>query len=173
MGFVTGFGLAPSVRGTTSRALLHVSDWLPSIVTGMLGLKVHSPEHAPALDGINSWKAIAEGGPSNRTEILINLCPEFSVLAGGQVRYGWQQSALLLDFAQQQHNAQPLGQITGVMKLIWGLPGDEDMPTCKAPGCKNGWQRPPMLHNASWPAPEPPEIASFSPGIWLFNLTEV
>ena len=111
--------------------------------------------------------------PSNRTEILINLCPEFSVLAGGQVRYGWQQSALLLDFAQQQHNAQPLGQITGVMKLIWGLPGDEDKPTCKAPGCKNGWQRPPMLHNASWPAPEPPEIASFSPGIWLFNLTEV
>jgi hypothetical protein len=59
----------------------------------------------------------------------------------------------------------------GVVKLIWGLPGDEDAPTCKAPGCKNGWQQPPALRNASWPAAEWPENATFSPGVWLFNLT--
>ena len=76
------------------------------------------------------------------------------------MRYGWQQSALL-------------ALVNGSkMKLIWGLPGDEDAVTCKAPGCKNGWQAPPALGNSSWPTAEPPEAATFSPGVWLFNITE-
>jgi hypothetical protein len=32
LGFVSGYGLSPAVRGTTSSALLHVSDWLYSTV---------------------------------------------------------------------------------------------------------------------------------------------
>jgi hypothetical protein len=134
-----------------------VSDWLPTLVTGVAGLTVHSPVGAPPLDGINAWDAISQGGPrsSHRQHLLLNLCPDFAVLAGARIRVGWQQSAVRhLD-----------------MKLIWGLPGDEDKVTCRAPGCKNGWQRPPTLDNSSWPAPEPPEQATFLPGVWLFNLT--
>ena len=151
VGFVTGFGLSPAVRGTTSSALLHVSDWVPTLVTGVAGLAVHSPPHAPPVDGVDAWAAISQGRPSSRKEILLNLCPDFAVLAGAQVKYGWQQSAI-------RH---------GEMKLIWGLPGDEDRPQCKAPGCKNGWQLPPALDNSSWPAPDAPEPAVFSPGVWV------
>ena len=155
VGFVSGYGLSPAVKGTTSSALLHVSDWLPTLVTGVAGLTVHSPVGAPPLDGINTWAAISQGVKSSRQHVLLNLCPEFAVLAGGQIRVGWQQSAI-------RHFD---------MKLIWGLPGDEDTVACKAPGCKNGWQRPPALGSSSWPAAEPPEQATFSPGVWLFNLS--
>lgn len=156
VGFVTGFGLSAAVRGTTSNALLHVSDWMPTIVQGIAGLPaVHSPPNAPPLDGVDAWGAIATGGPGSRKEVLLNLCPDFAVLGGAKVRYGWQQSALRF----------------GEMKLIWGLPGDEDKAQCEPPRCKNGWQAPPALGNSSWPRPEPPETATFSPGVWLFNLT--
>ena len=155
VGFVSGYGLSPAVKGTTSSALLSVVDWLPTLVTGVAGLTVHSPMGAPPLDGINAWAAISQGGRSSRQHLLLNLCPEFAVLGGAKIRVGWQQSAV-------RHID---------MKLIWGLPGDEDKVTCTAPRCKNGWQRPPTLGNSSWPAPEPPEQATFSPGIWLFNLT--
>ena len=81
VGFVAGFGLSPAVAGTTSAALLHVSDWVPTIVTGAAGLAVHSPPHSPALDGINAWEAIANGGAGSRKEVLLNLCPDFAVLS--------------------------------------------------------------------------------------------
>eukprot|EP01046_Picozoa_sp_COSAG06_P036907 COSAG06_NODE_4118_length_4547_cov_22.177633_3_plen_52_part_00 len=46
---------------------MQVSDWMPTILTGLLGLTIHSPPNAPALDGIDSWAAIAAGDASNRT----------------------------------------------------------------------------------------------------------
>ena len=155
VGFVSGFGLQSKVRGTTSAALLHVSDWLPTLVAGVANLQIHQPAGGPPLDGVNAWGPIASGAEHNRTELLLNLCPDFAVLSSARIRPGWQQSAI-------RH---------GHWKLIWGLPGDEDAPGCKAPSCKNGWQKPPRLGNASWPAAELPDVDVYSPGVWLFNVT--
>ena len=44
---------------------------------------------------------------------MLNLCPDFAVLSGAQIRVGYQQSAY----------------VRPPWKLIWGLPGDEDAPT--------------------------------------------
>ena len=125
-------------------------------MSGLAGLPVGSPPGAPALDGVDGWGAIARGEAAARTEVLLNLCPEFAVLAGAQIRPGWTQAAYR----------------RGDWKLIVGLPGDSDdaNKTCVAPSCKNGWQRPPPP-GAGWPAPEPPEPATYKPGIWLFNIT--
>lgn len=158
VGFVAGAGIPPAVAGTTSDTLIHVTDWFPTVIAGIAGLPIREPTDGPKMDGVNAWTAIT-GGPGVRSEVLLNLCPSFAVLSSAEIRPGWQQSAL-------RH---------GDWKLIWGLPGDEDAEkgACGvgSSGCKNGWSRPPAPGNGSWPTPEAPEPATYSPGVWLFNLS--
>jgi hypothetical protein len=62
-------GLLPPARaGTEYRGLVHVSDWLPTL----LHVAGADPAAlAPGIDGVNVWPAIAEGAlPSPRAEIL-------------------------------------------------------------------------------------------------------
>jgi arylsulfatase A-like enzyme len=75
-GFVHAPSLLPaSVRGTRSRELYHVTDWLPTIV-GVAGGTVPS-----ALSGYNIFPSLAGGGPSPRHEMLYNINP---LCDGGQ-----------------------------------------------------------------------------------------
>ena len=73
-GFVSGGhpSLPPSARGTTSHALVHVTDWLPTIV----GLAGGSIARNRPLDGYDQWKAIVGGGDEGpRSELLHNINP--------------------------------------------------------------------------------------------------
>eukprot|EP00041_Stephanoeca_diplocostata_P015840 m.304541 g.304541 ORF g.304541 m.304541 type:complete len:230 (+) comp20173_c0_seq11:679-1368(+) len=75
VGWVGG-GWTAVLRKATSRALIHVSDWYPTIVHGIAGLEVGIPaDGTPALDGMSAWDAITTGSNSSRTEILLNLIP--------------------------------------------------------------------------------------------------
>ena len=61
-------------RGSVSRALIHVTDWYPTIVH-LAGGNVTDLN----LDGYNQWDTISHGAPSPRTEILHNINPGISV----------------------------------------------------------------------------------------------
>ena len=73
MGFVHSEKLKN--RGSVSSALIHVSDWYPTIVHlaggDITGLN---------LDGYNQWDTISHGTPSPRTEILHNIDPGVTIL---------------------------------------------------------------------------------------------
>ena len=53
--------------------LIHVTDWLPTIVEGIAGLELDKEKWA--LDGYNVWPTITADQETPRQEILINLDP--------------------------------------------------------------------------------------------------
>lgn len=83
VGFISGAGLAPAVRGTISHELYSLVDWLPTIVHGIAGVdlaQAELPKHPyqpppPPLDGIDVWASMSQGGPSPRLEALLQLDP--------------------------------------------------------------------------------------------------
>ena len=54
VGFVTGGAFPDARRGTTYNGLIHVSDWFPTIVEGVVGASVNGTK----LDGHNVWDAV-------------------------------------------------------------------------------------------------------------------
>merc|ERR1712048_1014520 len=58
--------------GRTYDGLMHVSDILPTLLSAA-GVKIDS-SHSE-LDGMNQWDAIADGGASPRSEVLIQSDP--------------------------------------------------------------------------------------------------
>lgn len=93
VGFVSGAGLAPSVRGTVSNEFYSLVDWLPTIVGGIAGIdlaEANKPKYPyqpppPPLDGMNVWASISQGLPSPRTEALLQLDP-YACFDGGDAK---------------------------------------------------------------------------------------
>ena len=84
LGFVTGAGLQAGVRGTVQHGLMHVTDWLPTLVTGVAGVQITEISRpcptcnrsvAP-LDGVNQWPMLSSGSDSARTEALLKFQSE-------------------------------------------------------------------------------------------------
>ena len=55
--------------------LIHVTDWLPTIVEGIAGLELDKNKWK--LDGYNVWSAITANTESPRKEMLIDLNPPY------------------------------------------------------------------------------------------------
>lgn len=83
--FVTGPGakLSPAVVGTSSTALMHVTDWFPTIME----LAGATSRNANPLDGVSQWNAIANGGASARDVVVLNMSPRGKPLHGA-IRQG-------------------------------------------------------------------------------------
>merc|ERR550525_343198 len=58
------------LQGTKFNGLAHITDWYPTVVEGIAGLKMPASTGPVALDGLNLWPAITGGTPSPRTEVV-------------------------------------------------------------------------------------------------------
>ena len=84
--FVHYWMLPDEIKGTESQALLHITDWLPTLVS----LAGGSTRRNRPLDGFNIWPAIL-GNPNPRHEMLYNVNPLQSSIGtppAGGIRIG-------------------------------------------------------------------------------------
>ena len=111
--------------------LIHVTDWLPTIVEGIAELELDRNKWK--LDGYNVWPAITENAQTPRNELLINLDPSREGFMG--------QAAIRI----------------GEWKLIVGLPNCSLALVKVGDKCPDGWvhlngtiENPPHTPSFTW-----------------------
>uniref|UniRef100_UPI003AB0C4A5 arylsulfatase I-like n=1 Tax=Centroberyx gerrardi TaxID=166262 RepID=UPI003AB0C4A5 len=138
-------------RRRVSRALLHITDWFPTLV----GLAGGNISQSQGLDGFDVWATISEGKESPRQEILHNIDPLHKAPAPGKKKGGWG----IWDTSVQAAIR------VGDWKLLTGDPGHGD------------WVPPQVLTTlpGRWWNLErsfsSPLKAAAHKSVWLFNIT--
>ncbi|KAK9541312.1 hypothetical protein VZT92_001366 [Zoarces viviparus] len=146
-----GFVHSPLLKkkGKVSRALIHVSDWYPTL----LGLAGALQSHH-GLDGHDMWGTISEGLPCPRTEILFNIDP-VSRKPGEPY-----DKALVLNGFGIWDTAVRAAIRAGDWKLLTGNVGDGDwIPPQALPVGPERWQKLEKRRN------------ELGKSVWLFNVT--
>lgn len=146
-----GFVHSPLLKkkGIVSRALIHVSDWYPTL----LGLAGARQSHH-GLDGHDVWGSISEGLPCPRTEILFNIDP-VSRKAGEPY-----DKALILNGFGIWDTVVRAALWLGDWKLLTGNVGDGDwIPPQALPGGPERWTKLEKRRN------------ELGKSVWLFNVS--
>ncbi|XP_076803610.1 arylsulfatase B-like isoform X2 [Clavelina lepadiformis] len=110
VGFIHGKFLGLQSSNVVNRELIHVSDWLPTI---MSATKCPIMTGTKPLDGYDQWDAIRGLSRSKRTEILHNIDPLFNkkkLNVTPDIRHGFDVSIRA-------------GIRSGKWKLLTGIPG--------------------------------------------------
>ncbi|XP_061821723.2 arylsulfatase I [Nerophis lumbriciformis] len=146
-----GFVHSPILKrkGVISKALIHVSDWYPTLLAlSGTGQSLHG------LDGHDVWGTISEGLPSPRTEILFNIDP-VSRKPGEPY-----DKALVLNGFGIWDTAVRAAIRAGDWKLLTGNVGDGDWtpPQAFADGPER-WQKLEKRRN------------KVGKSVWLFNIS--
>nr|XP_023685143.1 arylsulfatase I [Paramormyrops kingsleyae] len=148
-GGIRGLGFVHSPllrrRRRVSKALVHITDWYPTLVA-LAGGNISASER---LDGYDVWPAISEGKQSPRLEILHNIDPLYNHAKHGS----WQEGHRIWNTAVQASIR------VGDWKLLTGDPGYGD------------WIPPQMLATfpGSWWNLE--RHTDIQKSVWLFNIT--
>jgi arylsulfatase A-like enzyme len=97
-------------KGTINRELIHVVDWIPTLLAGVKGQLTEENKAkvervlSEGRDGIDQWSMLMGDEPSKRNELLYNIDPNFD------------------DDGFEGHGAIRIDDL----KLIVGNPGDKD-----------------------------------------------
>ncbi|XP_061427349.1 arylsulfatase I [Lethenteron reissneri] len=166
-----GFVHSPLLRlkGRVSRALVHVSDWFPTLLAlaGAGADTTTADPASPALDGHDVWRALSEGAPSPRTEILHNIDPLYNRARGGSRAAGHGLWNTGVQAALRQ----------GDWKILTGDPGYGDwVPPQTWPAFRGSWW---ALERAApaWSSGGGGGVGGGRGGVaepqtlWLFNLS--
>lgn len=141
VGFVYGKSL--DIKSVTHRGLLHVSDWLPTLLGASRCPKINGTK---PLDGFNQWGAILQKSPAPRSEILHNIDPKEKVIR-------FQNKSLPFDIRVKSAIR------SGPWKLLTGNPGFDK------------WVKPPESQQSSEEI-NSSDFISMSNLVYLFNIDE-
>ncbi|XP_060789436.1 arylsulfatase J [Neoarius graeffei] len=145
---VVGFVHSPRlVRRGTCKALIHITDWYPTLVT----LGEGTLDENQNLDGYDVWESISEGFPSPRHDILHNIDPIYTKAKNGSWKAGYGIWNTAVQAALR----------VGDWKLLTGVPGYSD------------WVPPQTFSKHTLSKRLHSERVRWDRGksIWLFNIT--
>ncbi|KAJ8339301.1 hypothetical protein SKAU_G00360870 [Synaphobranchus kaupii] len=151
-----GFVASPLLAhpGTVSRELIHISDWLPTLVS----LAGGSTNGTQPLDGFNVWNTISRGRSSPRLELLHNIDPLYDDIAPCPGRESRLTLAPELSQGQWSDSGFNVSVHAAIRYKNWKL-------LTGYPGC-DYWFPPPQLSNGT----ETSKPASPLRSLMLFNV---